>query len=631
VQFGTQVVLEDLSLELGSGETVGLIGANGVGKTTLFRLIAGELQADLGTVTLSKGLKIGYLKQEPDVGLERTLHDEVGSVFADLLALEKKLHAASEEMAGEHDEAELARLMARYERINEQFIAAGGYGFETRLNEIMGGLGFSPADYALPMSVLSGGQKCRSALAKMLLQDCPMLLLDEPTNHLDIDAVRWLEKFLAGHHGGAVVISHDRYLLDRLADRIVEVERRHVFSYPGNYSNYAQAKQMLLLTEQRRYQKDTEFVKKEREFITKHIAGQRTKEAQGRRKRLDRRLAAGEFVTDKSATTRKAKITFKAGEDRGKRRGHTVVRCEELTMQYDDNVLFTDLSLQIETGDRFGITGPNGTGKSTLLKIILGEVQQVGGKVEVGAGFKIGYYDQEHGELDLGRTVVEEIRTAAPEMTEQAARSLLARYLFSGEDVYKQTGQLSGGEQSRVRLAKLILAAPDVLVLDEPTNHLDIPSREALEESLLEFGGTIIVVSHDRYFLDRIADRLLVIRADRHTTYAGNYSYYIEQIEREQRGGAPTKVSGKKKRSRAQREDVTPKRKSSPYDRLGVEELEEMIIAKEEQLALISERFGDPEVCKDPDLLDELKEETDALSCELAQLDEAWQERVDLE
>lgn len=557
-QFGTLVVLDDVSLEFHTGEVVGLIGANGTGKTTLFRLIAGELPPDKGHITRSRGLEIGFLRQEPDVSLERTLHDEVGSVFDDLLALEEKLHHVSGQMAACTDEDKLPELMETYERINARFIAAGGHTFETKLNEILGGLGFVPGDYALPMSILSGGQKCRVVLAKLLLSDRQFLLLDEPTNHLDLDAVRWLEKYLAGHHGGAVIVSHDRYLLDRLCDRIIEVEHKKVTSFPGNYSNYARTKEVRELTQERRFEKDTEFIKKERAFIAKHLAGQRTREAQGRRKRLERRLKAGEFVTEAPRAKRPPKIAF----DKVEREAATVVRCDDLAMAYDDNVLFTDLTFQVPAGERFGITGPNGTGKTTLLRIMLSEVTPIDGAVTLDPKLNVGYYAQEHADLDPNRTIVDEIRAARTELSKEDARTLLGRYLFTGDDVFKTLGQLSGGEQSRVRLATLILQSPDLLILDEPTNHLDIPSREVLEAALLDFAGTIIVVSHDRYFLDRIVDRLLVLRREGHALYAGNYSFYIEQMERQRttdKVQAPPHASGQ-----SQRQSATPRSNRAP-------------------------------------------------------------------
>lgn len=625
-QFGTQKVLEGVILELQEGEIAGLVGANGAGKTTVFRLITGEFAPDLGTITKARGLEIGYLTQEPDIGTDRNLFDEVGSVFADLLALEKKLHAQAEEIAARAHDPELPTLMEAYEKTHNHFLAAGGHGFETRLHECLGGLGFSPTDYLLPVSVLSGGQKCRAALAKLLLQNRQFLLMDEPTNHLDIDAVAWLEKYLAGHRGGAVVISHDRYLLDRICTRIIELEHRRVRSYAGNYSNYVATKQRQELTMERQLEKDAEFIRKERDFIAKHLAGQRTKEAQGRRTRLERRLAAGELVTETGIKRRTAKLAFESVDSRE----GTVLRCDELSMAFGERQLFNGLTFQVQVGDRLGITGPNGTGKSTLLKIILGQATPTAGQVTLDTRRSLGYYAQDAGTLDPQRNVLEEIRTVRPDLGEERARSILGAFRFTGEDVFKSLGLLSGGEQSRVRLACLILSEPEILVFDEPTNHLDIPSREVLEESLEDFGGTIIVVSHDRYFLDRVVDRLLVLRPEGHTLYAGNYSFYAESLAQVRASEAAAKFRTKSKAggARDRSGDRAAKRPSSPYDSKSIEEIEQMIMERETTLGALHARFGAAEIYKNPDALAELEEETEALAAELEQLNQAWEERV---
>jgi len=639
-QFGTQIVLQDISFELIAGETVGLVGPNGAGKTTLFRLICGEFAPDLGTVTRARGTQIGYLKQEPDVSLDRTLHDEVGIVFADLLALESRLHELAEKIAHAHDHPSLPDLMALYDRVNSQFIAAGGHTFETRMNEILGGLGFSKEDWTRPVSVLSGGQKCRAALAKLLLEDRELLLLDEPTNHLDIDAVRWLEKFLIGHRGGAVIISHDRFLLDKLCMRILELENRTVTSFSGNYSRYAESKALRDITRQREFEKHAEFIAREREYVARYGAGQRARQAKGRKTRLERQLAAGEFVTDSPTTRSSMKLQF--GRDENRNLGGTTLRVDDLSMQFPESeMLFDRVSFQVRSGERIAITGPNGTGKTTLLRILMGEFPPSAGAFEFTRGLSIGYYSQDHRGLDPTRTLVEELRAARSDFSEHDARSMLARFLFRGDDVFKPLGALSGGEQSRVRLATLMLASPNILILDEPTNHLDIASREVLEEALDEFSGTVIAVSHDRYFLDQITDRLLVMRREGCRLFAGNYSFYIEEIEREQiaeREKSETQSSkfketkqrdSESKRQKGKRQKVeTSKSRNARFDHISIEQLEDMVMAKEVELARLQEKFGDPDIYKNAESLAELQEEFEAMQAELAEVDAAWQDRA---
>ncbi len=623
-QFDTQVVLRDISLDLHGQEIVGLVGSNGSGKTTLLRLLAGTLELDQGEIFRTRDVEIGYLPQVPQVDLSRTLHEEVGSAFDELLVLEKKIHDLSDQLAADHEGPEAGEWMKKIDRLTTQFETAGGYTFAQRLDEIIAGLGFSKADHALPMSALSGGQKCRAALAKLLLKQSTFLLLDEPTNHLDIGAVRWLEGFLAKHQGGAVIVSHDRYLLDRVVDRIVELDRSSVTGYPGGYTNYVETKELRRLTQERQYTKDKEFIESERAFIAKHLAGQRTKEAQGRRTRLDRRIANGEFVLERpTAARRSAQFKFSKVQTEDS----TALRVDGLAKSYGENKLFADVSFQVFAKERFAITGPNGTGKSTLLKIILGEVEADNGRIEFGRKAIPGYYAQDTVDLNIEHTVLEEMRVAYPELTEHEARSLVARFNFTGDDVFKRIGLLSGGEQSRLRLLKLILSAPNVLVLDEPTNHLDIASCEALEESLSQYPGTILVVSHDRYFLDRVADRLLVVERNGHAVYGGNYSYYVGETESAKAEVRPVVVKTVvTKPPKAKRPTAPPG--SSKFDRVAVEDIESYIIEREDCIARLQERFGDSRICRDPVALSELRAEIEGIRAEIAVAEHCWNERA---
>jgi len=625
-QLGGQVVLSDLSIDLHPGEKVGLVGPNGAGKTTIFKLITAALIPDAGTVTLSRGTQIGYLPQEPIIEPGRTLHDEVLSAFADLLDLEQRQHDLTEQMAHTPPGRALDDLMARYDRANDEFTAAGGYTYEQRLEAILHGLGFDDVDYAKPLSVLSGGQKCRAALAKLLLADSQFLLLDEPTNHLDIDAVRWLERFLANHHGGAVIISHDRYLLDRVADRIIEVDRGMARSYPGNYTAYLKQRDVERLTQERQFEKDQAFIDKERAFIQRHMGSQRTAEARGRRTRLARRLDAGEFTLEKPGEHRRVSIRFE-DDDGPTLEGRDVLEISELAKAYGDHKLFADLSLIVPYGERLGITGPNGTGKSTLLKIAMGQVTADAGATRIAPKASIGYFAQDIGELDPERSILEELLAIRPDLKEGGARDYAARFLFRNDDVFKLIRLLSGGEQSRVRLMKLILSNPNVLLLDEPTNHLDIPSREVLEEALLEFPGTIIAVSHDRYFLDRLCERLLVLRAGGHVIARGNYTAYIEQLEREK--AAAEAAATKAKATDRAAAPAKPAKPKSRFAKMKLDELEAFIIEREAKLEAVHARFGDASIYADGAAVAQLRADFDALKAELTEAEAEWYARGD--
>ncbi len=627
--YGPLVVLRDLTLEVQPGEHVGLVGANGAGKTTLFKLIAGQEQPDVGTVTRSRGLRVGYLPQEPQLDSQASLIAEVERGFDKLRQMEDRLHKLAMQISEHHDSAKLESILSQYDRLRVRFEAAGGYAYEMRLQEVLGGLGFHPRDYDLPISVLSGGQKCRAALARLLLEEADLLLLDEPTNHLDIDATRWLEKFLAGYRGAVVLVSHDRYLLDRVTTKTIEAENRGVTVYPCSYSHYAESKRVRLLTGEREYQAQQEFIRHEQEFIRKHIASQRSKEARGRRTRLERMYKQGQVLDKPRARRKKMAMDFARAE----RGGDMILRCEHTSKRYGDTVLFEDFNLDVQRGEKVGIIGPNGVGKTTLLKMGVGWVKPDNGTVRIYENLSIGYYDQEHADLNLDNTVIEEVQPRRPGASQQQIRSFLGRFLFHGDDVFKPIRQLSGGEQSRVVLAKLICASPQLLVLDEPTNHLDIPSREVLEQALIDFPASILLVSHDRYLLDCVIDRLVVLERGRYEVHPGNYADYVRKQEEQDAASRepvlPPTASGKPNRKRSGAMRSQTRERELPHDDLSLEELEEVIIEKETRLAAIEERFADEELYRDEHSARELRQKYDELQAELAALNAAWHSRSD--
>ncbi len=630
-QFGPREILREVTLELHPGEIVGLVGPNGAGKTTLFRLIAGHIPPDTGTVTRSRDLLVGYLEQEPRVDPSATLHDEVLSAFAEVLALEQRMHQLSEQISRTAAGACQDDLLQQYDGLQARFESAGGYAYEQRLREILGGLGFSESDRHLPVSVLSGGQKCRAALAKLLLNDNEYLLLDEPTNHLDLDAVRWLERFLAGHHGGAAIISHDRYLLDRVASRIVLLENLRVKSYSGNYSTFAETRETERLTQQRQFEKDAAFIAKERDYIARYGAGQRARQARGRKTRLERRIEQGEFVQEQVQNRRTMRLRI----DAQSAAAHEVLQVEGLAKSFGEKSLIRGLSLRVTAGQRVGVIGPNGCGKSTLLRLLLGKLKPDAGRVEFARKLQIGYFAQDSGELDLQRTILDHIAADCPDCTETELRGLLGAFLFSGDDVFKPVSALSGGEQSRLRLIRLLLGSPNMLLLDEPTNHLDIASREALEAALEDYSGTLLVVSHDRYFLDRVVDRVLSLRSDGARLIEGNYTTYIETLEREaqqhaERVAAAHRTAAAAKRSRASpAADMGKPVRCSPYAKLKLEELEQRIMDREDRITALNARFGEADVYRDAGQVAALRSELAAIQQELAELEQAWSERVE--
>ncbi|MDE0484789.1 MAG: ABC-F family ATP-binding cassette domain-containing protein [Candidatus Poribacteria bacterium] len=524
--YDPDLILDDISATIVHGDRIGLIGRNGSGKTTLLKIIGGTLTDFKGDVVLASGLRIGYLSQEPDLERDCTLRQEMLTVFEERLALEDKMLMLAEEM----ETQETSHLLQQYARIHERHERLGGYDYEHRINRVLGGLGFSEQDFNLPVRVLSGGQKSRATLAKLLLEEPDLLLLDEPTNHLDINGIEWLENYLNTEYKGAVlVVSHDRYFLDKVVRKVWELDEHKINICRGNYSKSCEMKAIERLVGERAFKEQQMFIANEEKFIERNIAGQRTREAQGRRKRLER--------LEKVEKPKSDAPTLKLNFTPGTREGDDILRCQGVSKQFGDKVLFTDLNFEVYRGDIIGIFGPNGTGKTTFFRMILGEEQPTQGNLWVGPNLKLGYYTQELEGLNLDKEIIEEIWGLCPQLTQTEVRSYLAKLLFRGNDVFKQIGNLSGGEQSRVQLAKLLLKNANVLLLDEPTNHLDIPAREALEKALAEYPATMFIISHDRYLLNSLATKLLIFDATKEETKAhffeGTYAKYEAEQQKQ--------------------------------------------------------------------------------------------------
>ena len=533
--YDPDLILDDISVSIEHGDRIGLIGRNGTGKTTLIKIINGMLANFKGKVISAKGLRLGYLSQEPELAPDRTLRQEMLKVFEKRHSLEDKMLLLAEDM----ETQESPDLLTRYAQIQEQHERLGGYDYEYQINRILGGLGFSELDFNLPIRVLSGGQKSRATLAKLLLEEPDLLLFDEPTNHLDINGIEWLENYLNNEYNGAVlVVSHDRYFLDKVVRKIWELEEHKIKIYRGNYSKYVETKTVEQLVGERAFKKQQAFITHEEDFIRRNIAGQRTREAQGRRKKLKRLERAEKPKSDAS--------TFKLDFTPETRGGNDILRCQNVSKAFGDKVIFENLDFEVYRRDVIGIIGANGTGKTTLFRMILGEEPPTHGEIWVGPTLKFGYYTQELEGLNPDNEIIDEIWELRPQQTQEEIRSFLGKFLFSGDDVFKRIGSLSGGEQSRVLLAKLLLTNANVLLLDEPTNHLDIPAREALEAALAEYPATFFIISHDRYLLNSLATKLLIFDGNLGGTanlFEGNYAEYAAQQQQVLQEDQPSRES----------------------------------------------------------------------------------------
>jgi ATP-binding cassette subfamily F protein 3 len=631
--FGRRVMFDKLSFSIDRGERIGLIGDNGSGKTTLFRVLTKQLAVDMGTVAIAEGVKFGYLEQDPVFDTTNTVMDEAELAFSTLHDLSHRLRELEHEMAHVVGE-KLEKILEKYQESQHDFELAGGYAWRHKLEAMLEGVGLPPETWEQKVGTLSGGQRSRLALAKLLTGQCDFLLLDEPTNHLDLTAIAWLEEYLANFPGAVLLVSHDRYLLDRLATRIVWLTGAKLKSYPGNYSAYVEQRKLHELSQQRAYEEQQADIAKQSEFIRRFGAGQRSKEAKGRDKRLQRLLASDELIQNVETAS---KIRVSMNSDM--RAGDRVLRVKELTKRYGEKALWTDVKLEITRGERIGIIGPNGSGKTTLLEVLLGKRELDGGEVKWGASLKIGYYDQRLGEFNPDHTVSEEVRSGR-DVNDAEVRAVLALMLFRNEDVDKPIRMLSGGERARVAIAQLLIDRPNVLVMDEPTNHLDINSCEALERALNDFDGTVVCVSHDRYFLDKVAQRLLVLEPPDIVSFDGNYTAWAQAGAKKKAAEALAakeaeaqaaraaqasrkSQSGKKKPESAPR-DNSQNPYSRPFGRLSVEELEKQIASTEKEIVRCQESMSDPKFARDPQRLRQISGEHDALTKKLRELEKEY-------
>lgn len=608
--MGAQAIFERLDLKIYPAEKVGLIGPNGCGKTTLLKMILGIQPPDAGQVQQRKTLRIGYLPQEPVFCGEKTVLEELHTSAQEILDLQKRMHDSAHTLSGLSG-GELRAAMHQYDRLSNEFEILGGYRYETKIKEIAAGLGLEEKHYSLKTTQLSGGQLSRLGLAKVLLSDANLLLLDEPTNHLDWDATLWLEKFLKNYRGAALIVSHDRFLLDRLVCKIVEIRDKRATVFPGNYSTYRQEKAKRDLELGRQYQQRLEFIEKTRDFIVRNINRKGTKKvARGRQTRLDNLLKANPDYLEKPKHTRELSFKFAEVENRGKR-VDTVVACKNLRKSFDGLTLFENLSFELFTGQRAGIIGPNGMGKTTLLKLALGQIEPTSGTIELKKNLSVGYLDQAGAELNLENTVLEEATSVIPEMLPEQMRSRLGAFLFVKDDVFKMVSDLSGGERNRLALCKLVLSGPEVLILDEPTNHLDIPSIEALENALGDFAGTIIIISHDRFFLDRTVQRLIVLGADglgktapgRFEFINGSFSRYAELLEQRALERQTDPQTAKPKTQKQDKPRKTTPSELKQFNIWSAEKIEQAIGETETKIKGLYESFGDERIYKDYKLL----------------------------
>ena len=627
--FAMNTVLKDINLTLQAGSRMGLVGVNGCGKSTLFKLISGAMEPDEGTISLSKGARVGVLTQDADIQSDLTIQQELERVFEPVREMERKLRQMEAEMAEKHDDpAAFDQLSHAYSRLMDRFEDAGGYEWPSRIQGVLAGLGFARGREQQPANLLSGGEKTRLCLARLLLTQPELLMLDEPTNHLDLQSVEWLEDTLKKYRGTVLVISHDRYFLNAVCDCMAEISMRRLTQYEGNYDRFAVQRQANLERQLKEYKMQQAEIARQEAIIARYRMYNREKSiraAESREKRLERMEKL-----EKPVSEQKVRFSFEAR----RRSGDDVLIAKELSKGFDGRTLFEHFNLHLRAGDRVAVIGANGVGKTTLLKLITGQLPPDSGTVVYGSNVDVGYYDQQQSGLHPEKDVLNELWDDFPRLEIDRVRGVLALFLLTGDDVFQPISTLSGGEKGRVALAKLMLRKDNLLLLDEPTNHLDMDSREVLEDALDDFDGTLLTVSHDRYFINRVANRVVEMRPDGVTEYLGNYDDYVEK-KRLEADGALAEAEGGKTRTQLDKEKRRErlKQESAKTLKLKLKQAEQAIADTEERIAQLEARMADPETYKSPDAAQKLAQEhrdaqeaLDALYSDWEELSEAVSE-----
>ncbi len=629
--YGAETILANIKLEVQTKDRIALVGRNGAGKSTLLKIIAGELSHDGGEIIKPKDVSIGYLAQNTGLETSLTIWDEMLTVFTHLQQMETKLRRLEQEMGKEENfsnEATYERLLADYDQLQLDYKDQGGYQYEADIRSILSGLGFPVETHQTTISTLSGGQKTRLALGKLLLTKPDLLILDEPTNHLDIETLTWLEQYLQGYPGAILIVSHDRYFLDKLVTQVYEISNKESRRFVGNYSKYLDLKSALYEQDMKRYEKQQDEIAKLEDFVQKNIArASTTKRAQSRRKQLDRM----ELLTRPLGDSKSASFHF----DIEKQSGNDVLQVKDATIGYDDYPIIEHVTMRLTRGDSVALVGPNGIGKSTLLKSLVNKLPLLNGDVSFGSNVSVGYYDQEQANLTSSKRVLNELWDEYPLQPEKEIRTILGNFLFTGDDVLKPVSSLSGGQKARLALAKLMMQKSNLLILDEPTNHLDLNSKEILENALIDYPGTLLFVSHDRYFINRVTTTVVELSTEGAQEYLGDYDYYVEKknemIERaafeqqeQQENQAPVQktVAQEKLNYLEEKERKQLERQRTRK----IEELEQNIVEFEEEIATLEDQLCLPEIYADYEKASEITTKKQTLQEQLDACMAEWEE-----